>query len=399
MKPAELFKGKAGLFFTVNALASIGLNIGVVGVNWFIISSTGKNEVLGIYGALSLAVSFLTLILAGSFTDKYNKVAIMKYCCLGQALLFFLTAACCVLGVPAIYIIYALAVLNMPCMVIFITVSRGAIPAVWDKSELSKGNSIIEITIQVGAMFAALLTGFLYHAFGFSLLIFVGALLTFAAYAIMCASKYSFDYELPAKEGFLLNMKRGIAYLRGRKDIFFYGLVVFVPTVVISASNTVIPGYVEQYLGGGAMVYGLGDMIFAVGAMLAGFLAHRFISASSRPLWQNVLFAVGALSLFLFVTNKNIYFFLINIFITGIAVAGLRVLLNTSFMEVVKAEYLGRSLSLLMALSMAVQALLSYIIGFVMDAWKVTGGYWVLIGLMLAGLIGLGAVRLRMGEK
>ena len=367
MKITELFKGKAGLFFTVNALASIGLNIGVVGVNWFIISSTGQNEVLGIYGALSLAVSFITLVLAGSFTDKYNKVAIMKYCCLGQALLFFLTAACCVLGVPAIYIIYALALLNMPCMVIFITVSRGAIPAVWDKSELSKGNSIIEITIQAGAMFAALLTGFLYHAFGFSLLIFVGAVLTFAAYLLLGKSKYSFDYELPAKEGFLLNIKRGIAYLRGRKDIFFYGLVVFVPTVVISASNTVIPGYVEQYLGGGAMVYGLGDMIFAV----------------------------GAFSLFLFVTNKNIYFFLINIFITGVAIAGLRVLLNTGFMEAVKGEYLGRSLSLLMALSMAVQALLSYIIGFIMDAWKVTGGYWVLIGLMVLGMAGLGVVRLR----
>ncbi len=399
MKIAELFKGKAGLFFTVNALASIGLNIGVVGVNWFIISSTGQNEVLGIYGALSLAVSFLTLILAGSFTDKYNKVTIMKYCCLGQALLFFLTALCCVLGVPAIYIIYALALLNMPCMVIFITVSRGAIPAVWDKNELSKGNSIIEITIQVGAMFAALLTGFLYHAFGFSLLIFVGAVLTFASYLLLCGTKYSFDYELQSQEGFLLNIKRGIAYLRGRKDIFFYGLVVFVPTVVISASNTVIPGYVEQYLGGGAMVYGLGDMIFAIGAMLAGFLAHRFVSASLRPLWQNILFAIGAFSLFLFVTNKNIYFFLINIFITGIAIAGLRVLLNTSFMEAVKGEYLGRSLSLLMALSMAVQALLSYIIGFIMDAWKVTGGYWVLIALMVLGLVGLGVIRLGNAEQ
>ncbi|MGN0023452.1 MAG: MFS transporter [Elusimicrobiaceae bacterium] len=398
MKITELLKGKAGLFFTVNALASIGLNIGIVGVNWFIISSTGQNEVLGIYGALSLAVAFLTLIFAGTFTDKYNKVAIMKYCCLGQALLFFLTAASCLLGVPAIYIIYALALLNMPCMVIFTTVSRGAIPAVWDKSELSKGNSIIEITIQVGAMFAALLTGFLYHAFGFSLLIFVGAVLTLGAYLILCFSKYSFDYELPEKEGFLLNIKRGIAYLRGRKDIFFYGLVVFVPTVVISASNTVIPGYVEQYLGGGPLVYGFGDMVFAVGAMFAGFLAHRFISPTQRPIWQNILFAVGALSLALFVINKNIYLFLINIFITGVAIAGLRVLLNTSFMEVVKSEYLGRTLSLLMAISMAVQALLSYLIGLIMDSWKVTGGYWVLIGLMLAGLLGLQWIRFE-GEK
>lgn len=398
MNFTELFKGKTGLFFAVNAVAGIGLNIGVVGVNWFIISSTGQNEVLGIYGALSLLVSFLTLVLAGSFTDKYNKVAIMKYCCLGQALLFFLTALCCALGVPAIYIIYALALLNMPCMVVFITVSRGAIPAVWDKNELSKGNSIIEITIQTGAMFAALLTGFLYHAFGFSLLIFVGAALTFCAYLLLCFSKYSFDYKLPAKEGFWLNIKRGVAYLGGRKDILLYGLVVFVPTIVISASNTVIPGYVEQYLGGGALVYGLGDMVFAVGAMLAGFLAHKYVSPTKRRLWQKLLFAAGILSLMLFVTNKNICLFIANIFITGITIAGLRVLLNTGFMEVAEGEYLGRSLSLLMAVSTAVQALLSYVIGAAMDAWSVTSGFWVLAGIMVLGMAGIVVVERLFGR-
>ena len=54
--------GKIRLFFWVNALASIGLNIGVIGVNWFIIDVTRKNSILGLYGAVSLISAFLDAI-------------------------------------------------------------------------------------------------------------------------------------------------------------------------------------------------------------------------------------------------------------------------------------------------------------------------------------------------
>ena len=56
----------ARLFFAVNVLAGIGFNIGVVGVGWFIIASTGSNQLLGLYGALSLISAFITLAAAGA---------------------------------------------------------------------------------------------------------------------------------------------------------------------------------------------------------------------------------------------------------------------------------------------------------------------------------------------
>ena len=99
----------ARLFFAVNVLAGIGFNIGVVGVGWFIIASTGSNQLLGLYGALSLISAFITLAAAGAVMDKYAPLTLFRFCCAGQTGIFFLTALLSYFQLPARWLIYALA--------------------------------------------------------------------------------------------------------------------------------------------------------------------------------------------------------------------------------------------------------------------------------------------------
>lgn len=378
-----LWTAKIKLFFIVNALASIGLNIGVIGVNWFIIDVTHQNSILGLYGAFSLISAFLTLAWGSSLTDKYNKISILKYCCFGQGLIFILTGLLHYSNIPSLYIIYGLAIVNMPLIVIFSTVSRGAVPTLWDKENLTKGNSALEITIQVGAMLAALLTGVLYKYMGFSLLLFSGAFLAILAATMLACSKHSFDYSLPEKENFFSGLKEGFSYLWKHPYLFLYGLVAFVPTIIISASNTVIPGYVEQALKQASMVYGIGDMCFAVGALLSGFFAPfgaKYFKDKNAIFLFSVLAFISLAVLGLW--HKNILFFLC-VFTAGIALAGLRILLNSTFMKLVQEHFLGRVLSLLMALSIAIQALLSIAIGKIMDFWNASFGFIPLLLLLI----------------
>lgn len=377
-------QGKSGLFFTVNALAAVGMNIGVVGVNWFIIDATGQNIVLGLYGAVSLVSAFLALVWGGALTDKYNKLSVMKYCCIGQAALFFITAALYGAKVPALWIIYGLAVVNMPLMMLFSAVSRGAVTAVWEEEHLSRGNAVIEITLQAGAMLAALLTGVLYRPFGFGVLIGVGGALTLAAGGVLVFSRVRFTYTVPPRQAYWQQLKTGFTYLASHKTVLWCGLAAFVPTVIISVSNTVIPGYVEQTLGKGALLYGAGDMCFAVGALLMGVLIARW--KQKRQL-QNILFGVMIASLLVLLVNRSAYIFCAVILLAGAALAGLRILLNTVFMERASGEYLGRSLSLLTAVSVAVQAVLSLGVGRLMDSFGAAYGYIVLIGVAVAGVV------------
>ena len=93
---------KSQVFFAVNAFACVGLNIGVIGVNWFIIDVTGSNRLLGIYGALSLISAFFALALAGTLTDRYSKLTLLQFCCTGQAILFFVTAVLNIFQIPVI---------------------------------------------------------------------------------------------------------------------------------------------------------------------------------------------------------------------------------------------------------------------------------------------------------
>ncbi len=386
MEIKALCRGKLGLFFAANALTGVGMNVGVVGVAWFIIHSTGQNEVLGLYSAISLLSAFLALAACGSLIDHKSKTSVMKYCALGQGFLFALTALLYHSGVPVLFIIYLLAVLNMPGMVIFTTASRGAVPAVIPPDQLADGNSVIEITLQLGAMAAALLTAFSYQALGFTVLMGTAAAFTLAGAALFAYAKHSFDCPAEHNQGLWLNLIEGVQYVCKDKKLLAFGLAVFLPTIVISVSNVIIPGYVQFTLKGGAMAYGIADTFFAFGALLAGLYAAKWIKASTRPRAQAILFIVAAAGLGLFFFNKTISGFFVCVFITGLSMAALRVLLNTSFMERVPAGFLGRALAFLMALSVILQAILSYAVGRMMDTFGAPSGFLAAAVLLLSGL-------------
>ena len=375
---------KLKLFFIANAFTSVGMNIGVVGVAWFVVHSTGKNSVLGLYNAISLLSAFCALIACSSLIDHKSKTAVMKYCSWGQGLLFALTALLCQSGAPVLVVIYMLALLNMPGMVVFTTASRGAVPGVLPAQYLAKGNSLIEITLQLGAMAAALLTAFCYGRMGFVSLMWVGAFFTFAGGGVFAYAKNAFDCPSPLSGGWKRNITDGMGFLWQHKKLLLYGMVVFLPTIVISISNVIIPGYVQFNLQRDAMTYGVADMVFALGALAAGLYAARL--KSGHITLQAVLFALSVACMVFFAFNTTLAGFLGVIFITGVAMAGLRVLLNASFMQTVPNAYLGRALAVLMALSVVLQAVLSYVMGRLMDKWGAYVGFIFIAAMLLLGL-------------
>ena len=381
----------ARLFFAVNVLAGIGFNIGVVGVGWFIISATGSNQLLGLYGAVSLISAFITLAVAGAVMDKYAPLTLFRFCCVGQTGIFFLTAVLSYFQMPPRWLIYALAVFNMPLMVLFSVVARRAVASIWNNTSFTRGNAVLEITLQIGAMGAALLTGVLYRFWGFSWLMGLAGALCLSAALLLAKWPILMNSTGQHSAPFAQELRAGWVYLVRHKTCLLYGLLAFIPTVIISASNTVIPGYVEQSLGQDALTYGLGDMWFAAGALLAGLLGTRCERLRGRillGLFGGVMLCLGILW---FGRHTGLFYGMV--FVLGIGLAQLRILLNTLFMKNVEPAYLGRSLSLLMAVSIGFQALLSYGVGGWMDKHGAASGFAWLLSLNVIGLILLGLAR------
>lgn len=383
------FAGAQPAFFWANALGGVAFNVGVVGVSWFIIRATGQNTVLGTYGAISLVSSFITLLFIGNLIDRVPKVQLMKWSCLLQLAVFLLTGILYGAGVPVLGIIYALALVNMPVALLFVTASRGIIPSLMSKDELVKGNCILEMSVQIGALAAAALTGFLYDWVGFSALLYGACALLGCAACVLQYNKRVLTDKPGGGEDFAGELKEALVYFRKRPQLWFYGLVAFVPGVVISASNVVIPGYVEKQLLQSALVYGLGDMLFAGGALCAGVALGTRLRTKLKEGWLVGFFALSVLSLLGFAWIGSASGFFVNIFICGFLLASLRVMLNALFMAKVDTTYIGRCLVLLTAASMLFQAVFSYLLGLSMDAWGVAVGYVLLAGLAALGLAGL----------
>ncbi|ACC98547.1 major facilitator superfamily MFS_1 [Elusimicrobium minutum Pei191] len=380
-----------GSFLKANIMAFIGLNIGIIGVNWFIINVTGQNRILGVYGAVSLIASFCALLFFGSLADKYNKIKILKFCLLIEAFIFIAAAGLNYLNFPVIFLIYGLAVLSMPVMMLYAAVSRAALAQVAPAQKLIKGNSVFEIAIQCGAVLAALATGFIYHGFGFNVLMLTASFTLLLSYIMLDEDLAGTDLNSKSHAGktYFENLKEGLRYFRENKVLLLFGLIVFFPGIVIAASNTVIPGYVEQFLKQDSRVYGAGEMFFASGALLSGFLTAWVSSFIKKELLQFVLFVLSAAVLFSFSLNRFVAGFYIAIFLSGLFIASLRIILNAKFMELTGKEFLGRTIVFLTAITTVFQAALVYFIGYYMDVFKVTDGYLILTIVILAGFAGV----------
>lgn len=65
-------------FFIANFIAYVGINVGLVGINWIIIDSGASNQMLATYTSVSVMTTILISFICGSIIDRYNRFLIMK---------------------------------------------------------------------------------------------------------------------------------------------------------------------------------------------------------------------------------------------------------------------------------------------------------------------------------
>ena len=124
----------------------------------------------------------------------------------------------------------------------------------------------------------------------------------------------------------LTRMKEGVNYLKENKYVAIFGFASYVVflTVLIEGFYLLAP-YVDRHLEAGAGVYAAGEMTYALGAVLAGFLIQwvfRGVSLVDSILVMTVAAALVWLILFF---SKVIAIFIIVGIVIGMCNAGVRI--------------------------------------------------------------------------
>ncbi|AQR98089.1 MFS transporter [Clostridium saccharoperbutylacetonicum] len=374
-------------FFFSNIIAYIGINIGLVGINWFIVDYTNKNQILATYTSISLITTVVTSFFIGTIVDKYNKSIIMKCCNIIQSIFLGIFFILLLNKINIEFLIYFIAVINSICLTIYNTASRGVIHDIIDIEDLIYGNSVIEMCIQSGAIVASFITGVVYKDFGFNLVLLIMIISLLLGAILMKKVEGKGTKKSTIDTSYLNQLKVGVKYLTKNSRVLFLGIIIFIPNIVTLMSNNVLPGYVKNCLKKSAVTFGVADMLFGVGAFIAGLIVVEMSKKYKRDLIEIYMFILSIVSLISLFIFKNEVFLYILYFTFGLGNSSLKVTLNTYLMEIVPQNLYGRCLAFWNSISSIIQSVLVMVLGILIDNTNVCNGYLFLSLIMFIGLI------------
>jgi predicted MFS family arabinose efflux permease len=380
------------LYFLAETVSTFGSSMLFIGINWYVREVSGTNAAVGVVLALSIASSFLLFPLAGTVADRFPRRSTLLAMCLGRAGLYLLFLLLGVLGRLEVWTIYLLVVLNGLGWAFHTPVSRGFLQEILERGEMVAGNSWVEMSLQAGAFLSAGFTGIVLKLLGIRAVLGIAVGGYLLASLLLAGIRYAPLRVRDSGEPFFAQFSRGLGYLGSRPRLLWLGMLMQVPFVVVIVSNVILPGYVDNVLGAGAVAFGLADMSYGVAAFCSSLLLSLFAARLPRfpllvALYCLVLAALGGLYL-----NRLTALAYLGMFLFGLGNTPLKILLTSTLMEIVDKEQFGRAMALWSGVSSLLQVGLSFALGAALDQVRENNGYLMLAVVMAAGLAGLTAL-------
>ncbi|WP_221565813.1 MFS transporter [Alkalihalobacillus sp. TS-13] len=374
-------------FFLADIISGFGVGMSTIGANWYLLDETGSTGAVGIMLALNVIAGFLVSPLTGILTDKFNRKGVIQLTFILRAVAIGILTAAFMFNGFTIGYIYLFAVINGLGWSIYMSASRSLIQELLPEEELSKGNSLIEISLQVGMFMAGAASGFIYKFAGFETILLINSLMFVMSSLFMSFVKYQSILLEDKDEGYLRSFKKGIHYLRSHQLTFLMGFVAIVPLVGTMVFNVVLPEYVSGTLNADSVVFGFSDMAYGIGGLISGFIAAPFAKKITKNKAVSVIFSLSVLTLVGLSFNSLVSMIYLGSFLIGFSNSSIRIIMNTMLMEIVPKPLMGRAMSVWMGIALFLQAVFASGLGLLIDVFSPSIGFICMGGLMLAGLI------------
>ncbi|WP_040982765.1 MFS transporter [Oceanobacillus jeddahense] len=372
-------------FFLADIMSGFGVGMSTIGANWYLLDETGSSGAVGVMLALNVIAGFLVSPLTGILTDKFNRKVVIQITFILRAVAIGILTVAFLLDGFTIGYIYIFSIVNGIGWSIYMSASRSLIQELLTGEQLSKGNSLVEISLQVGMFMAGAASGFIYRFAGFEAILLINSLMFVICSLFMMFVKYESSL-LDKDEGYLLSFKKGIQYLYSHRLTFLLGVVAAIPLVATMVFNVVLPEYVSETLNADSVVFGFSDMAYGFGGLLSGFLAAPFAKKVTKTRAVQIIFILSIITLLGLSLNTMIFIIFLGSFIIGFSNSSIRIMMNTLLMEIVPKALMGRAMSVWMGIALFLQAVFASVLGLLIDIFSPSIGFICMGALMLCGL-------------
>jgi MFS family permease len=387
---------KKGLrfIFAANLVSMIGSGMNSAAVAWYILQTTHSEIALGTFAVVQTLPALLLLPFTGVIIDREDRRRLVMWLDSLRAIIILAISLLAFAGRVKIWELYAMNMLVAAGFWMFWPTITALIQELTPGKEFVHANTFLLAGVQGGWLIAGSIVGFVFNKIGLGgvLLIDVSTyVVSFLCYFAVRKGRHvvprpaELHADIVAAESafakFFREMREGIDFLRGHREILMLGLswALFLSAMM---TGVVVTPPLSEVFHAGAVGYGWLNGGWGVGAFVSAFYAPLMIKKFGAR--RSIAISLGLLTV-LMISAPTMPFLALAVLIYALMGSGrgiTGVAMNTSLMEQIPQHFMGRVQNAFYAAGTALQILQSYLVGAVAQR-NLTAGFSV-IGLVYA---------------
>ncbi|MGB9071958.1 MAG: MFS transporter [Terriglobales bacterium] len=380
--------------FAANLISMLGSGMNSAAVAWTILQKTHSEMALGTLAVLQTIPAMLMLPFMGVIIDREDRRRLVMMLDAGRAVIIVTVAILAFLGRVQVWQLYLMNTLVAAGFWMFWPTITALIQELTPKGQFVHSNTLLLAGVQGGWLIAGALVGFTYEHIGLGgvLLIDVSTyVLSFLCYFAVRQGRHvvpragELKHDLEAAETavgrFLREMREGVVFLREHRRVMFLGaswslfLGAMLTGVVVTAPLS------DRIFHAGATGYGWLNAGWGVGAFLSALYTPALITRMGARAAIAVSMAVVTVSMALPPYSPWLAMAVLLYAAMGSGRGVTGVAMNTSLMEQVPPQVMGRVQNTFYFFGTLLQVVLGLTVGWVASRISLAAGFGVIAGV------------------
>ncbi|SFF63915.1 Na+/melibiose symporter [Halobacillus alkaliphilus] len=284
-------------------LSSFGISFFLFSQSWYVVNVLNLEASLGLIYIAASIPRLLFMIISGTVADRYDKTKIMFLSDFIRGLLLAGLVLWFLFGSITLWTFVGFAFFFGILDAFFWAAESAIIPSIVQKENLTRSNSIIQMTNQTSFILAPMLAGVLIAYGNYEIVFAVTAAMLLTASLLVISMKPKKDEEMEAnkKKKFWQTFREGVTYVKDSRLLtLIVSATIFLNLFIVGPMTMGLPLFVKNILEGTAV-----DFSFLEAGLAGGMLVGSIV--------------IGSLN----VTKKRGKLTLLTLVLSGIAFIGL----------------------------------------------------------------------------
>ncbi|RWZ58702.1 MFS transporter [Halobacillus fulvus] len=352
---SSLFKNKNFvLLWGAALLSSFGISFFLFSQSWYIVNVLGLEASLGLLYIASSVPRLIFMVISGTVADRFSKTKIMYLSDMIRGLLLIGLIVWFIAGGVTLWTFVTFALFFGILDAFFWAAEAAIVPSIVSKQQLTRGNSVIQMTNQTSFILAPMLAGLLI-AFGNYIIVFsvTAGMLIVASVLISFMKVGKVDEGITNTKGFWETFKEGVLYVKSSRVLTLVILTsIFLNLFLVGPVTMGLPLFVKHILNGSAVDFSILEAGLAGGMLMGAVIIGVLNVKKKRGLFSLVSLLIGGGAFIGLSFSDSLWEAVLMLALYGLSLSGCNIPIIAAIQSVVDERVLGRAMGFISLASM-----------------------------------------------